>query len=84
MSEKRAKLAGPAAPLTGVDLSIPIAEGEFIHTHVDHGGELPMEIDGRKVPPDFRDGLLAQADVWTEYKRATGAATGATSKDGEE
>jgi hypothetical protein len=72
MSEKRAKLAGTAAPLTGVDLSIPIAEGEFIHMHVAHGGELPMETeDGRKVPAAWRDGLLAQSDVWTEYNRAT-------------
>lgn len=84
MSERRAKLAGPAAPLTGVDLSIPVAEGEFIHMHVEHGGELPAEVDGRKVPVSFRDGLLKQSDVWTEYNRATADDKKAsTAKDGD-
>jgi hypothetical protein len=84
MSEKRAKLAGSGAPLTGVDLSIPIADGEFIHMHVPHGGEVPTEVDGRKVPASYRDGLLAQSDVWTEYNRATADDKKAsTAKDGD-
>ena len=60
MSDKKARYVGPSQ--TGVDLSIPIAPGDFEHVHVVHGGELPVEVNGRKVPVAFRDGLLEQPE----------------------
>lgn len=63
----------------GVDVTIPLDNGEIRHRHIPHGGELPVEIDGLKVSTAYRNGLLAQKDNWTEVKRATGAeATGKT------
>jgi len=76
MSERRARYVGHP---DGVDLNaIPVGtEGETRRAHIQHGGELPSEIDGQKVPASFRDSLLEQKDQWTEVKRATGAeATG--------
>jgi hypothetical protein len=43
-------------------------EGEFRRVRVVHGGELPTEIDGMRVPAAYRDSLLEQAD-WTEVRR---------------
>lgn len=76
MSERRARYVGHP---DGVDLEgIPVGtEGETRRAHIAHGGELPAEIDGLKVPASYRDSLLEQKDNWTEVKRATGAeATG--------
>lgn len=70
MSEKRARYTGTSQ--TGVDLSIPVTDGEFLHVHVGHGAELPAEVDGVKVPASYRDALLAQGDEWSEVRRATG------------
>jgi hypothetical protein len=65
--------------LTGVDLAIQFKDGDVVQVHVPHGGELPAEVGGRKVPADYRDGLLEQTDNWSEVKRDSSP----TSKDGE-
>lgn len=50
--------------------SIPVGtEGETRSLTIPHGGELPTEIDGQKVPASFRDSLLEQKDNWTEVRR---------------
>ena len=70
MSEKRLRFVGHP---DGVDLNeIPVGtEGEFRRAHVPHGGDLPMEIDGLKIPASYRDSLAEQKDNWTEYTRST-------------
>ena len=74
MSEKRARFHGHP---DGVTLTVPVStEGEPPrHITVSHGGELPTEIDGHKVPAAFRNSLLEQKDNWSEVNRATGADT---------
>jgi hypothetical protein len=79
MSEKRAVYIGPSG--TGVDLAVPLANGEIRNVHVDHGDQLPTEIDGVAVPASFRDGLLEQEDNWSPTRRAGGAARGPTVAD---
>jgi hypothetical protein len=82
MSEVRARYVGGSK--TGVDLSIPFKDGDIVHVHVKHGGELPTELeDGRKVPVEYRDSLLEQTDNWTRTKRATGPTTTAAKADKE-
>lgn len=82
MSEKRARFIGHP---DGVDLSIPFNDGDVVHLHIPHGGELPVEHGGRKIPAAVRNSLLEQSDNWTEVNRATGAdATGKTAKGGDE
>lgn len=82
MSEKRARYTGHP---DGVELSVPVGNaGEFRNIHIPHGGELPTEIDGQKVPAQFRDSLLEQKDNWTDVKRATGDETKGSKKDGDE
>ncbi len=72
MSEKRARFHGHP---DGVTLTVPVStEGEPPrHVTVKHGGELPTEIDGHKVPASFRDSLLEQRDNWSVVNRATAA-----------
>jgi hypothetical protein len=55
-----------------VSLTVPVStEGEPPrHLTISHGGELPTEIDGHKVPASFRDSLLEQKDNWTEVNRS--------------
>jgi hypothetical protein len=53
----------------GVDLTIEYMDGDRVHLHVPHGGELPTEVEGRKVPATFRDSLLEQEDNWTVVRR---------------
>ena len=74
MSEKRARFIGHP---DGADLEgIPVGtDGETRRAHIPHGGELPTEIDGIKVPASYRDSLLEQSDNWTEVRRATGEET---------
>lgn len=63
MSDKRAKYVGGSQ--TGVDLSIPFKDGDVIHLHVPHGGELPAKTpDGRTIPASYINGLLEQEDNW--------------------
>jgi hypothetical protein len=69
-AEKRAKYIGASG--TGVDLIVPLANGEERSIHVDQGHQLPTEIDGQPVPASFRDELLKQEDNWSEVKQATG------------
>lgn len=71
MSERRAAYRGPS--LTGVDLTVPLANGEYRSVHVEHGAQLPTEIDGVAVPATYRDSLLQQEDNWSEVKQATGS-----------
>lgn len=72
MSEKRARYDGPSG--TGVDLTVPLENGESRPVHVDQGQQLPSSIDGQRVPASFRDSLLEQDD-WSEVKQATGSET---------
>jgi hypothetical protein len=67
MSDIKARYVGHP---DGVDLlQVPVGtEGEFRRWRVVHGGELPTEIDGMRVPAAYRDSLLEQAD-WTEVRR---------------
>ena len=54
----------------GADLAIPVGNGgDFVHRHIPHGGELPTEIGGQKVPASFRDSLLEQEANWVEVRR---------------
>jgi hypothetical protein len=71
MSDIKARFVGHP---DGVYLPlVPVGtEGEPRPLHIPHGGELPTEIDGHKVPASFRDSLLEQKDNWTLVNRATG------------
>lgn len=72
MSEKRARFIGHP---DGVYLPVvPVStEGEPPRgVFVAHGGELPAEVDGHKIPASFRDSLLEQKDAWSLVNRATG------------
>lgn len=72
MSDKRARFIGSP---DGIYLpAIPVStEGEPPRgLLVPHGGELPAEIDGHKIPASYRDSLLEQKDNWTLVNRATG------------
>jgi hypothetical protein len=70
MSERRARYVGHP---DGATLEIPVGNGgDRVIRHIPHGGELPSEIGGQKVPASFRDSLLEQPDNWTEVNRATG------------
>jgi hypothetical protein len=79
MSEKKARFVGHP---DGVSLTVPVTtEGEpDRHVTVTHGGELPTEIDGHKVPASFRDSLLEQKDNWTEVKRPDKTTTATAEK----
>jgi hypothetical protein len=61
--------------LSGVDLSITFKDGDVVQVHVPHGGELPEEVQGRKVPVEYRDSLLEQTDNWSEVKRTDSTST---------
>jgi hypothetical protein len=78
-AEKRAKYTGPSG--TGVDLIVPLANGESRSVHVEQGHQLPTEIDGQAVPASFRDELLKQEDNWSEVKQATGQELAAKKDD---
>jgi hypothetical protein len=72
MSERRARYVGSP---DGVHLPqiLVATDGEPPRSlNVPHGGELPAEIDGHKIPAAFRDSLLEQKDNWTLVNRATG------------
>jgi hypothetical protein len=61
---------------------IPVGDaGDTRRLHIPYGGELPMEIDGLKVPASYRDSLLEQEANWTTVKRDT--AKPAETKDGD-
>lgn len=78
MSDKRARFVGHP---DGVDLSIPFNDGDTAHLHIAHGGELPSEVNGRRIPAAYRNSLLEQEANWTSVNRATGdEATGKASK----
>jgi hypothetical protein len=86
MSDIKARYTGPSPD--GVTLGAVLDDGDIIPHHVKHGGELPTEIDGRKVSKAYRDGLLAQEDNWSRVKRDTAPKTATTTtakaeKDGE-
>ncbi len=68
MSDIKARYVGHQ---DGVTLYVPVLTDNEPdrHVHVVHGGELPMEIDGHKVPAAFRDSLLEQKDNWTRVDR---------------
>jgi hypothetical protein len=79
MTDIKARYVGDSPE--GVTLGVQLEDGDLYPFTVPHGGELPLEIDGRKVKKDYRDGLLSQEGVWTSVKRDTAAR--AAGKDGE-
>jgi hypothetical protein len=83
MSDIKARLTG--GDPDGETLGVRLDDGDLYPYHVKQGGELPTEIDGRKVSKEFRDGLLAQEGKWTKVKRGPQTTTTATDagKDGE-
>jgi hypothetical protein len=88
MSDIKARLTG--GDPDGETLGVRLDDGDLYPYHVKQGGELPTEIDGRKVSKEFRDGLLAQEGKWTRVKRDTAPKTASTTttakdagKDGE-
>jgi hypothetical protein len=82
MSQVKARYVGDQPD--GVTLGVVLDDGDIRPYHVPHGGELPLEIDGRKVSTEFRNGLLKQ-DTWTDVRRDTGKTTtpAKAEKDGE-
>jgi hypothetical protein len=80
MADIKARYVGPSPD--GVTLGVILDDGDLVPHTVPHGGELPQEIDGRKVSTAYRDGLLAQEDNWTRVRRET-ATTAKAEKDGE-
>ena len=78
MTDIKARYVGDSP--AGVTLGVQLDDGDIYPLTVPHGGELPQEIDGRKVSTAYRDGLLAQDANWTRVKRDT-KPSGA--KDGE-
>jgi hypothetical protein len=77
MTDIKARYVGPNPD--GVTLGVILDDGDRVPFTVPHGGELPQELDGRKVSTEFRDGLLSQEDNWTKVRRET-----KTAKAGEE
>jgi hypothetical protein len=69
---KRARYAGPSG--TGVELTVPLDDGQIKSVHIEHGHQLPTEIAGQPVSAAFRDQLLAQDD-WAEVDQTTGDKT---------
>lgn len=61
MSAKRARYDGPSG--TGVEIDVELSDGQTIRSvHVGRGQQLPAELNGVKVAPEFLDGLLEQED----------------------
>ena len=81
MSDIKARYVGPNPE--GVTLGVVLDDGDLVPLTVPHGGELPQEIDGRKVSTTYRDGLLAQEDIWTSVRRETKTTAKNAGKDGE-
>ena len=81
MSDIKARYVGPSPD--GVTLGVLLDDGDIHPLTIPHGGELPTEIDGRKVSTSYRDGLLAQEDNWTRVRRESKTAAKAD-KDGDE
>jgi hypothetical protein len=73
MSDIKARLTG--GDPDGETLGVRLEDGDLWPYHVKQGGELPSEIDGRKVSKEFRDGLLAQEGKWSRVKRDTATKT---------
>lgn len=81
MSDIKARYVGPNPD--GVTLGVILDDGDRVPVSIPHGGELPQEVDGRKVSTAFRDGLLEQEDNWTRVRRET-KTTAKADKDGDE
>jgi hypothetical protein len=84
MTDIRARYVGDSPE--GASLGVVLDDGDLVPFTVKQGGELPTEIDGRKVSTKYRDGLLAQEGNWTSVRRDTGSKTTtakADAKDGE-
>lgn len=81
MSDIKARYTGTNPE--GRTLGVILEDGDIYPYHVKHGGELPQEIDGRKVDTKFRDGLLAQTDEWSRVKRDTTTKPATAEKDGD-
>jgi hypothetical protein len=85
MTDIKARYVGDSPE--GVTLGVRLEDGDLYPFTVPHGGELPTEIDGRKVDTGYRDGLLAQEGTWTRVRRdaksTTTTADEPAGKDGE-
>ena len=81
MSDIKARYVGPNPD--GVTLGVILDDGDIYPHHVKQNGELPQEIDGRKVSVTFRDGLLSQEDNWSRVRRDT-TPKASTAKAGKE
>lgn len=79
MTDIKARYSGPDPD--GVTLGVVLEDGDLVPYHVKHGGELPQEIDGRKVSTSYRDGLLAQEGNWTNARRETTPTTTTSAKN---
>lgn len=60
--KKNARYEGGSG--TGVDLLVPLEDGQQRRVHVDQGQELPADFAGVAVDPEFVDRLL-ETDDWT-------------------
>lgn len=67
MSDIKARYVGHPDGLE--DFRVPLANGETVRVQISYGSELPMEINGERVPAAFRDSLLEQEDNWTKVTR---------------
>jgi hypothetical protein len=68
MSDIKARYVGHPDGID--DFRVPVGtDGEERRISIPHGGELPTEIDGLKVPASFRDRLFEQTDNWTKVQR---------------
>ena len=83
MTEIKARYVGDSPE--GASLGVRLEDGDIVPYTVPQGGELPQEIDGRKVDKSYRDGLLAQEGNWTSVRRDAKTSTSAkdAGKDGD-
>jgi hypothetical protein len=72
MTDIKARFVGDSPE--GVTLGVRLEDGDIYPLTVPQGGELPQEIDGRKVDKTYRDNLLSQEGVWTSVRRDTAKA----------
>lgn len=64
-SMKKAEYRGSSG--TGVDLFVPLVDGQWRNAHVDPNHQLPRSFDGVDVVKEFYENLYSQPD-WAEVK----------------
>jgi hypothetical protein len=65
---KHVKYTGPSG--AGVEVLVPLPDGQTRGVVVLPGESVPDEIDGQKVPAEFTNSLLEQ-DCWTASNQAS-------------